>query len=132
MSECKNCGYKTREDMSFCPKCGAPLKAKQISAEQRPTAPTYRRDEKAEKYEKREKREKTEKHEKGEYAFIGPLIGGIILIIIGSLSYLQVTGFLDRQTREVLGAFFVIAIGILIILGGLYAAMIARKRHPAP
>lgn len=128
MSECKNCGYKAEEDMSFCPKCGAPLKAAQTPAVQR----TYRRDEKAEKQEKHEKGEKTEKHEKGEYAFIGPLVGGIVLIIIGLLSYLQITGFLDRQAREILWAVFLIIVGVVIIFGGLYASMRARRRNPAP
>lgn len=135
MTECKKCGYKTSEEMSFCPKCGAPLKAETVSAEERSAAPTRYRGEKAEKYEKKEKEEKTEKHEKhekGQYAFIGPLVGGLILIIIGLMSYLHITGVLTRETREILWAFFLIVVGIVIIFGGLYATMMARKRHPAP
>jgi cation transport ATPase len=130
MTECKKCGYKTSEEMSFCPKCGAPLKAATVSAEQRPAAPTRYRSEKAEKHEKKEKEEKTEKHEKSQYAFIGPLVGGIVLIIIGLMSYLQITGILTRETREILGALFLIVIGIVIIFGGLYATMMARRRYP--
>ncbi len=133
MTECKKCGYKISEEMSFCPKCGAPLKAETISAEQRPTAPIRYTSEKAEKHEKKEKEEKTEKHEKhekGQYAFIGPLVGGIVLIIIGLMSYLQITGILTREAREILWAIFLVIVGIVIIFGGLYATMMARRRYP--
>jgi len=40
------------------------------------------------KTEKREKSEKAEKHEKREYGYIGPLIGGLILIAVGLMAYL--------------------------------------------
>jgi len=134
MTECKKCGYKISEEMSFCPKCGAPLKAETASAaEKRPEAPIRYTSEKAEKHEKKEKEEKTEKHEKhekGQYAFIGPLVGGIVLIIIGLMSYLQITGYVTSETREILWALFLVAVGIVIIFGGLYATMMARKRYP--
>jgi len=133
MPECKKCGYKVEEEMSFCPKCGAPLKAEAVSAEQPSTTAAHYRVEKEEKHEKREKgekREKEEKHEKGEYSFIGPLVGGIVLIIIGLMSYLQITGVIDRVAREILWAFFIIIIGILLIFGAIYAMTTARRRNP--
>ncbi len=131
MLECKKCGYKVKEEMSFCPNCGAPLK--EVAAVSQPSAPAPSRHikyEKAEKHEKEEKREKGEKHEKGEYAFIGPLIGGIVLIIIGLMSYLQVTGLINEVTRGVLWAFFIIVVGVLLILGAFYAMTTARRRYP--
>jgi uncharacterized membrane protein YvbJ len=125
MSYCPNCGNKIDEKMAFCPKCGAPLKVKQPPSEaERIPAPT--RAEKAEKHEKREKeekREKTEKYEKREFGFIGPLIVGLILIFLGLMSYLQLTGFLRR---EIVWALFLFIIGIIIIIG----AIIASMRHP--
>lgn len=133
MSECKKCGAKVEEDMSFCPKCGAPLKVEAVSAGQPPTAqrPKGEKEEKHEKQEKHEK-EKTEKHEKKEYAFIGPLIGGIILIIIGLTSYLEVTGVFDMRTRGMMWALFIIIVGVLIIFGAFYYTMMARKKYPKP
>ena len=124
MTYCPKCGTKVSEEMAFCPKCGAPLKAEKPPTEAVPPA-GYRPEkaEKAEKHEKGEKREKTEKYEKRELGFIGPLIGGLILIFLGLMSYLQVTGFLGR---EAVGAFFLILIGIIIIIGVIYAA----RRHP--
>ena len=128
MSYCPKCGTKVSEEMAFCPKCGAPLKA-----EQPPTAapaPAPRRAEKAEKEEKREKEEKEEKEErreKREFGFIGPLVGGLVLIFLGLAFYLQVTGFLRRGF--VLAAFLVV-IGVIVIVGGVYAAMLATRRHP--
>jgi cation transport ATPase len=137
MSECKKCGYKVKEDMSFCPRCGAPLKAEDQPIEQRPTARTRYRGEKAEKGEKREKEEKgekhekEEKHEKGEHAFIGPFIGGLVLIIIGLISFLQVTGVISTFAREVVWASVIIIIGVLVIFGAVYAMIITRRRNPA-
>ena len=118
---CPKCGNKIEEEMSFCPKCGAPLKAQPASVESRPT---YRRVEKAEKGEKTEKREKGEKH---EYGFLGPLIGGLILIFIGAASYLEITKMYDSI---VIWAFFLVLIGVLIIIGAAYGYTTAGRRHP--
>jgi len=117
VSYCPKCGNKIEEEMSFCPKCGTPLKAQPASMGSRPT---YRRDEKAEKGEKTEKREKGEKH---EYGFLGPLIGGLILIFIGAASFLKIDS-------SVIWAFFLVLIGVLIIVGAAYGYMMAARRHP--
>jgi hypothetical protein len=108
--------------MTFCPKCGASLRTVQPQAEARTT--TYRRNEKGEKGEKREK------HEKRQYSFVGPLIGGLILIFIGLTSYLKITGYVEES--GLVWAFFFVVIGLLIVVGGIYAAMIAGRRHPRP
>jgi len=132
MSYCPKCGTKVSEEMGFCPKCGAALKVEQPPAEAAPPAP-YRA-EKAEKHEKREKeekgekREKTEKHEKREAGYIGSLIGGLILILVGLFSWLALMGSINWPAA---GAFLVIIIGIIIIVGAVYAAMMATRRHPA-
>jgi uncharacterized membrane protein YvbJ len=122
MSYCPKCGNRITEDMVFCPKCGAPLKVEQATAQpQRPV--TYRH----EKEEKREKgTEKGEKREKHEYAFIGPLIGGIIILFIGLSAYLSIIHY---ETR-ILGAFFFIVLGLLIVVGAVYGATMASRRHP--
>jgi len=132
MPYCPKCGTKVSEEMAFCSKCGAALKVEQPPAEAAPPAP-YRA-EKAEKHEKREKeekgekKEKTEKHEKREFGVLGPLIGGLILIFLGLMFYLQVTGFLGRGVAT---ALFLIIVGIVIIIGVLYVAMMAARRHPS-
>jgi hypothetical protein len=141
MPECKTCGAKVKEDMSFCPNCGAPLK-EAVAGTPQPSAPAqapaapptthvrYEKEEKHEKSEKREKGEKREKHEKGEYGWIGAFVGGIVLIIIGLVSYFEVTGILGPVTRRVLLAFFVIIVGLLLIFGAIYAMTTARRRYP--
>jgi len=113
--------------MSFCPKCGTTLKAAPAPAPETTTRTTYRRDEKREKEEKGEKREKGEKHEKRGYSFLGPLIGGLILIFIGLVSYVNITGMVDTR---MLWAFFFVAIGIIIILGAVYGSVLASRRYP--
>lgn len=136
MPYCSKCGAQVREEMAFCSKCGAALKVEQPPAET-VSAPAPYRAEKAEKHEKREKEEKgekrekeekTEKHEKREFGAIGPLIGGLILIFIGLMFYLQVTGFPGRQIAP---ALFLVIIGVIIIIGALYAATMASRRQPS-
>ena len=126
MSYCPKCGSKISEDMTFCSKCGAALKAAQTATEPMQRTVVYR-NEKSEKDEKQEKGEKTEKHEKKVYGFIGPLIGGLILILIGLTAYLELTDMFDRK---MLGALVFIVIGVAIIIGAIYGATSARKRHP--
>lgn len=114
--------------MSFCPKCGAPLNVEKVASVTPETIPTYRRDEKTEeKSEKQEKQEKGEKHEKHEYGWMGPLIGGVILLFIGAALYLNATGSYDVA---VLWALFFVLIGVLIIVGGIYGVVMAGRRHP--
>jgi uncharacterized membrane protein YvbJ len=125
MPYCQKCGTEVSEEMTFCPKCGASLKVEK-PVEAAP-APAPKKTEKAEKHEKEEKREKAEKREKREFGVIGPLIGGLILILLGLMLYLQVTGFLQRG---VAGALFLITLGIIVIVAGLYAATTAARRHP--
>lgn len=135
MSNCPNCGAPISEEMSFCPKCGAPLKMQQASTP--PPAPTARREyrrrekgeEKSEKHEKQEKQEKGEKHEKGEYGFLGPLVGGLILVFLGLVWWL---GMYRTFEWQFLWAFFLVLVGIIIIVAAAYGALVLRKRHPAP
>ena len=113
--------------MSFCPKCGAPLNVEKVVGATAGTGPTYRRDEKTEeKSEKHEKHEKGEKHEKHEYGFLGPLIGGLILLFIGAALYLNATGY----NATVLWALFFVLIGVIVIVGGIYGVIVAGRRHP--
>ena len=126
MSYCPKCGNKIDENMMFCPKCGAALKKTQASTETAPRTVVYR-NEKNEKDEKHEKGEKTEKHEKRVYGFMGPLIGGLILILIGLTAYLELVNMVDRR---MLGALFFVIVGVAIIIGVAYGATLARKRHP--
>ncbi len=116
--------------MIFCPNCGASLKAEQTAAPTRPEPPIRYTREKEEKYEKREKREKGEKgekREKGEFGFIGPLIGGLVLIFLGLAFYLERTGAINAGY---LWAFFLVIIGVIIILGAVYGSVMTSRRYP--
>jgi uncharacterized membrane protein YvbJ len=125
VSFCPKCGKKINEDMVFCPNCGAALKVEQAGP-QPERAVTYRH----EKDEKREKAmEKREKHEKREYAFMGPLIGGLILVFIGLSVYLSVEEAAP-SARATLWAVFFIFVGVAIIVAAVYAALMAWRRHP--
>ena len=123
MPFCPKCGAEIHEEMAFCPKCGAPSKAEMPPAEA--VAPErYRREkeekaEKAKKREKEEKGERPEKYEKREVSAIGPLIGGLFLIFLGLALYLQVMGY---RIWEFAGALFLVIVGIIIIIAGIYAS----------
>jgi uncharacterized membrane protein YvbJ len=130
MLYCPKCGNKVEENMTFCPRCGAPLKA-EAPVQAAPT-PAPQRGEKAEKGEKQEKHEKQEpekgeKHEKGEYGFIGWLIGGVVLILIGFFALLQFAGYL---TSGASWALVLLVVGVIIIIAVVYLTTMARKRYP--
>jgi uncharacterized membrane protein YvbJ len=122
MPYCPKCGAEVKEDAIFCSKCGSPLKI-----EQAPTFREQRKSEKGEKYEKGEKREKREKHEGPEHTFIGSLIGGLVLIIIGFMLYLQITG---RVVLEYGWPLILVLVGTIVIVGAVYTASTASKRQP--
>ncbi len=119
MPYCPKCGAEVSEGVNFCSKCGATLG---------PLPPPVRR-EKEEKHEKREKSEKTEKHEKGEYSYIGPLIGGLVLIAVGLMAYLST---ISPTYARNWGPILLIAVGAIILVIVVYGALTAAKRSPKP
>jgi uncharacterized membrane protein YvbJ len=132
MSYCPKCGTQVDEAMAFCPRCGAPLKVE--APVQAAPAPAPQRGEKAEKGEKQEKHEKQEpekgeKHEKGEYGFIGWLVGGLILILIGFFALLHFANIIASGTML---AFVLLVIGVIIIIAAVYLTSMARRRSPPP
>ncbi len=135
MPYCYKCGSEVNENMTFCSQCGTPIKA---AAPRPPMPPEYRRNEKAEKDEKQEKQEKEEKmekdeqhekYEKQEYGIIGPLVGGVILILVGFMFYLAVSGFIDVSS---VWPFILIIVGAIVILGVAAGAFMARGKNPRP
>jgi uncharacterized membrane protein YvbJ len=128
LSYCPKCGSKIDESMTFCSKCGASLKVAQTqtAASQGGSVTYRRRDEKSEKQEKGEKG--GEKMEKREHPFIGALIGGIVILFLGVIWFLEVYGVIINST-EAWAVVFVTA-GLLIILGAIYGSILAARRHP--
>lgn len=138
MVNCPKCGARVREDYDFCPKCGAALKPAPPpaapAAPAPPPAPPYREEkyekrEKAEKGEKREKAEKHEKYERRELSYLGPLVGGLVLICVGLMFYASTQLAIPPQIWV---ALFFIVIGIIVVIAGVYAVTIVTKRSPQP
>lgn len=132
-SYCPKCGNKVEEDAAFCPKCGAIIKIEQAAGVgTRPARYRNEKNEKTEKDERREKdekNEKAEKHEKREHAFLGWLIGGLAVILIGVMYLVRHLGYIESNVAN---AFFLIFIGAIIIIGSFYGATLASRRHPKP
>jgi len=128
MPYCPKCGNQVEENMTFCPRCGAPLKVE--APAQAAPAPAPQKAEKAEKGEKQEKQEpeKGEKHEKGRSGYVGFLIAGIVLIFLGVVAYYDVT--VGLPSSQLTGPAILLIIGIVIIIVGVYAATMAKRRYP--
>jgi cytochrome c biogenesis protein CcdA len=126
MSYCPNCGKKVDETMTFCPNCGASLKtATYQGVPSPPVYPPYRN----EKQEKHEKQEKGEKHEKGQHGtMVGWLIAGLILVFFGVVAYTNI--LYNWANGPVAGAIILVAVGIIIIVVGIYFATRARQHFP--
>jgi uncharacterized membrane protein YvbJ len=129
MPYCPKCGNEIQENMAFCPRCGAPLKMEVPSQPAPAPARAPQRSEKAEKGEKQEKHEpeKGEKHEMNQFGFIGLVIGGLVLIILGFFAYLRVSNIV---TEGMGGALTLLIIGLIVIVVGIYVASMARRHYP--
>lgn len=124
MPYCPKCGSEVDEGMAFCPKCGASLKAEK-PADWREQWREQRRQWREQRKEARHQWRQAEWHEKREYAFVGPLIGGLVLIVLGFLFYLAATTSLNLQVVE---AVFWIIIGLIILAVAIYVYT-TRTRH---
>ena len=127
MPNCTKCGAEVEEGMIFCPKCGAPMKLEE-HVDWRQEARQKRREWREQRRAARhaEKSEKTEKH---GYPFIGPIIGGAILLSLGALLYYAA---ITNLSNELVSAFFFVAVGIIVVVLAAYAAILAARRHPRP
>ena len=125
MPYCPKCGAEVSEEMDFCPQCGTSLKLPPARVRREKAE----KEEKREKQEKEEKAEKAEKYEKREFGYVGPLVGGVILIFLGVMFYLAAIGRI--RVRD-WGPVFLIMVGIIILVFGLYATLVAAKRSPRP
>ena len=136
MSYCPKCGNKVDETMTFCPNCGASLKMGTAGqAGPAATYPPYRyRHEKGnEKDEEKRRGEKyREKHEKAGAGY-GFLVGGILIVILGFLAYINATtNFFHSLSGPVASAVFLVFIGIIIVAAGIYYSTRSRRRNPVP
>ena len=126
MSYCPRCGQKVDESMTFCPNCGYSLKAGPTQRSPAPPPYQYRRNEKQEKQEKGEKNEKTP-----GTRISGLLIAGILIVIFGLIAVTD-NLFHWLPSGPLAGAFWLIAIGVIIVVVAVYFASRARKSFPKP
>jgi len=132
MSYCPKCGTKVDPTMTFCPNCGAPLKPETASQPgSTSTYPPYYRHRHHEKDEKHDEKH-GEKYEKGGSG-VGYLIGGIVIVVIGLLAYINATtNFFHGITGQEASAIFLVIVGILIVVAGIYYSSRSRRRNPTP
>jgi hypothetical protein len=131
MSYCPKCGNEVDPTMTFCPNCGASLKTLTTSQSTPSTSqPQYEYRYRRHRREKEEKNEKSEKHEKPGGSYTGYLIGGLVLIALGVLAFVNsITNFFNGPIAS---AMFLVIIGVIIAVAGIYYASRARQRNPVP
>lgn len=128
MPKCSRCGADLPEGAVVCSNCGMTLE----SPPPPPPGPISRerseRYEKGEKGEKGEKHEKEEKGEKHEVDRFGPIVGGLILILLGSLFYLSMTNVISWSR---FGGYFMIGIGLILIIWAVMRYVSMAFKGPA-
>ena len=117
MSYCPKCGNKVDETMVFCPRCGASLKGPP-HGQPAPSQPPY---------PQQEKKQNPAKQARTEHGFLGFLIGGLILIVVGIFAILELNGSISSGQGLAIMLFI---IGIIVIVGAIYVALTSR-RHPS-
>ena len=95
------------------------LKTKQIPSRRETT----------EKVEKREKSEKAEKHEKRELSPVLAFAVGLILVVVGVMVFLDTWRVISLREA---GPYFLILLGLIIIIAAIYAGVTASRRNPRP
>ena len=112
---CQRCGYPLPFGAAFCPRCGAAAAPSPTATPSPQQPPALQRHEKGEKHEKREKNEKGEKSVHG--GMLGPIVGGLILIWLGTAFFLEQNGNLPS---DIWWAYFISGVGIILIVEGAY------------
>jgi uncharacterized membrane protein YvbJ len=115
MVYCHNCGTKNEDDAEFCSKCGEPLKDVRDYDDDRYHRRHRHRDD-------RYYRQRNECFGLPHGNIVGPLIAGVILILIGIASF---TGFQDIWTY--IWPAIIIIVGLMIIVGAMYGAQRRKK-----
>jgi len=110
---CHRCGAQLPEGATYCPKCGSAVAGSTGFQSRGPGSTTAEKREKAEKHEKHEKREKNEKG--GPEGRLGALVGGLVLIWLGTTFFLEQNGYLNPV---VWWAYFLSGVGAILILQG--------------
>jgi len=122
---CPVCGREVSDEQEFCPSCGVNLKTKQIPSRRETTEKV----EKREKEEKSEKSEKAEKHEKRELSPVLAFAVGLILVVVGVMVFLDTWRVISLREA---GPYFLILLGLIIIIAAIYAGVTASRRNPRP
>ena len=121
MPFCPKCGGSVEETMAFCPTCGTSLKDMPPTQE----APSKEKQEPQMNYCPPEKAEANIEEEKRDYSYVGFLVGGLILIVIGVFAVLDLTSTLLSFIQDL--EIMLVIIGAILVCGSLY--MIASVRR---
>lgn len=114
MVYCHNCGTENPDDAEYCSKCGEPLKDVRDYDDD-----GYRR--RRRHRDDRYYRQRNECFGVPNGNVIGPVIGGIVLILIGIASF---SGY--HSVWSIIWPAIFIIVGLLVVIGGFYN--IQRKK----
>lgn len=131
MAFCSNCGAEVPADAKFCPKCGSPVEEAPFGGmDPRVMRHAMKEDYRTQKRAFREARRAAKWGVWGntpEWALIDALFGGLIVIGLGSLLYMAASGLTPLVTWANFWAYFLLGIGVLLVLRGLAALIIPGR-----
>jgi len=121
MPFCPKCGGNVEETMAFCPTCGTSLKGTPPTQE----APIKEKQELQVNYCPPEKAEAEIEEKKVDYNYIGFLVSGLILIVIGAFAIIDLTSTLLSLSQDL--EIMLIIVGAIIVCGSLYVVAPVRR-----
>jgi uncharacterized integral membrane protein len=120
MPFCPKCGGSIEETMAFCPTCGTSLKSMP------PTQEALGKEKQEPQMNNRPPEKEAEMEgEKHDYSYVGFLVSGLILIVIGAFAIIDLTSTL-LSLSQVLEIMLII-IGAIIVCGSLYMVAPVRR-----
>lgn len=126
MPYCLKCGIKVEDTMAFCPNCGAALKDSAPSPASAPElVPKQEQVKENNQLVTPQVPLQVRMQQKPRYSFIIYLVAGLILVTVGVSAILELTN--PSLASGTYLAMMLLAIGLIVIFGGVYYALSGRK-----
>src|SRR5271157_4081004 len=135
MTFCSSCGTEVPDDAQFCPKCGTSLERSPFPGMDPHIMKHAMKDEyRAQKHAFKEARRAAKWGGwmgSPEWALIDALFGGLIVILLGGLLFMAASNVSSLVTWANFWAYFLLGIGVLLLLRGFAAIVIPGRPHEA-
>lgn len=133
MTFCSSCGTEMPADAEFCPKCGKRANEPPFMG----IDPHMMRHAMRDEYRAQRHAYKAARHAarwggwtwSPEWALIDALFGGLVVIILGGSLFMAASGVSPMVTWANFWAYFLLGLGVLLLLRGLAALVVPGRPH---